>query len=193
METILTTRLGFNPFIMGGITINRIYFIKDSEIICQTRWFGSNNPYKQIVLPFEIKKATKVDLTRNFAFWITKKDQYTKERRAELYIPIALLNYTLSDKTESEKDWESITTWRSLKIRLNGTKKIRERINPTSFEYVPIEGEFEENLEAFRTWEHTEQYNELEKKCEIFRKCGVNIYPFEMRDLEKHFTITLKA
>lgn len=108
----------YNPYFINGKEVNHIIFyscetgktiFKEGAYIESVRWFGSNNEYPQILLPFnEVKKKNKVALFSKVAFVVKYESKYKFDAgKVVLYIPIESLENWKHE--ENVKGFESNT------------------------------------------------------------------------------------
>jgi hypothetical protein len=110
----LYTIPGYNPFLIdigkSTYVINRFFFFNEEGILFKHNngWFGNNNHLKVMTFPTPIKRKRKENFTEKNAFIIPKgKDSYTKENRADLYIHIHIMKFSV----ESIKEISGATTY----------------------------------------------------------------------------------
>lgn len=188
---VMTTERCYNPFILFGHYVNKINIIDDGKIIYSCHWFttwNSNNPFKSLVFDFPIKKAVKIDLTRKDAFYMSNRENWG-EIRYDLYLPLALIPHEWG-KNETSEDWQYKASWQNLTLKLKGIKTDLVKADG-QVTYKDIEGEHDIKVKALFAQDLTDNYKRMQETCNKIKEySGVNIYPFELRELEKHFTIT---
>ena len=100
-----------NPFLFDGKLISGIAFYADGKIIAQTNWFGNgcNNNIRNIYLPFEIRRATKLNLDRKDAFYMV--DKYACcDKEYIVYIHKDLVNLQFVETKETTHTWDYTAT-----------------------------------------------------------------------------------
>ena len=103
----------YNPYLFNGYVVDRIYFYDNitKEVIFSVNWWGNNNEHKTLFFNFSIKKANKIDLSRNTAFFVSgEANKY--EKRINIYIPsclvpVSFLGEKLRSENENEKTYMS--------------------------------------------------------------------------------------
>lgn len=192
--TILSRESGYNPFFLDEREVEQLIFFDKGQIVTRVRWFGGNNSYKQIILPFEIKKVIKEDLNKKSAFRMTFKKDGTGQLCWLVYIPISLVS-GIYGASQTKETWQYIESYTELKITIRGIKLIPSLNKETRLlEYIPTEGEFVEELSANREVIETAYFKSLKVLAKDFNEIGgVNIYPFQLHDLLEVYDITKKV
>ena len=123
MATLNKLRTWFNPFYLctdngaDTLQINRVMFFNDGKVIAHTNWFQNNNPFKEIDLGFDVKRANKIDLAKKNAFYVCSNKDY--EKSYDLYIPTNLLPIKSLGRVKEHEDWMGVTTYENFVITLN--------------------------------------------------------------------------
>ena len=192
MSQLLRSSSCFNPMFLNGKEINHLVFfdcVKGETILSpeneNVRWFGSNNEYPEINLPFEFKKANKIDFTRKDAFYTSYNYKYNFDKgKIVLYIPIQLLE---DFKDEGEKmDFETAQDKKylhhySFKVQ---ARKIEHEVKDGQLLYNT--GEVKTHTLKFNDYYRTELKpfgQEVENITTAFKKVCSNISTYEVERL----------
>lgn len=100
-----------NPFLFDGKLISKIAFYADGKVIAQTNWFGNgyNSNIAKMVLPFEIRRSTKLNLDRKDAFYMVDKDA-SWDKEYIVYIHKDLVNLQFVRTRETTHTWNYTAT-----------------------------------------------------------------------------------
>jgi hypothetical protein len=143
METLIQQKGEyFNPYFFNGNQVQNIYFFDSEGIKANTNWFsnnGSNNDFKEFIIPSEIKRKLKVNFYLKHAFVVT-----TKKRHFEgynLYIPIDLFNYEIKRdiKRFSTNLYDSYCDLLSIEIKSNERRHKLDENNNLEYYYNGLE------------------------------------------------------
>ena len=192
METKLMTTSCYNPFFVHGKEVRRIVFYGDGKEIASVNWFGSNNVYKSITLPFEVKRALKVNLDRRDAFYVKSKPDYPYGPEYDLYIFGELLGLKFL-KTAEFKSWSDIRHNDVYQVNLHGVRKNYVRNERGEAVRIEQDGDYEETFSCNYTFENTEEYDKCEELANKLNKlCTKNLSAHDIHYILEKFDITEK-
>ena len=184
METKLQTTSGFNPFILFGKEIRQIVFYGNGKEIANTKWFGSNNVYKSVTLPFEVKKALRVNLDRKDAYYVKATPLYPYGPSYDIYIPEELVGLKFVEVREHEY-WDHIQREDAYTVNLHG-ERVNYRKNELGNvvrEYV--EGDYVETFTCNYTFEDTEERVRCKELADELSKLSLN----KLTDTDVHYIL----
>ena len=193
METRLTRQPAWNPFFLNGYEINRIKFYKDGEVLASTDWFENNNPYKWVALPFEVKNARKINLTRTDAYLIRNDKSYSIGKQYDLYICADLVELEYIHTSRHEVLMQ-IETHEQYSVKLHGCKRIYKGGGPYLPKYEYIEDDYIQKFDCNYTFVDTEKKQLCEQLAEEFNTL-IGYKNFSCYDVEKlidNYEITKK-
>ena len=194
-QTILTRHSGFNPFFCNCKELNEIEFTAKGIPVGRINrgWFGvSNNHFRKLVLPFEVK-IKRVPSLKIEAYLIKNADEIHRNAY-KLVLPVEWLNgYSFTPGIEGTKASTYTMRYDKITFNLHGDRwepvfKVDRSIEwiYTGDKLQPITAEIN-----FR-----QEYNELGKKCnqlELIAKAnGLDFNKYQFESLLKHFDITVK-
>ena len=132
IKTRLYTSAHYNPFFMDGLEIDHIIFYRDGKEIASLNWFGTDNHYIVIYFPFEVKKAAKLNLNRQDAFYMRSKTAW--KRCYNLYIHADLTDLKSLGREDYLSDWDRDGSREKFTITIHG-----EVMYPGIYQYAENE------------------------------------------------------
>ena len=189
--TKLTTSPAWNPFQAPFGEISSIVFYKDGKIICSVKWFGSNNNYKSITLPFEVKKALKLNLFRRDAFYMIDKEE-TYFRRYLLYICADLVNLKSLGRKNISSTWYGDMTAEEFTAEITGERKqyIKTAIG---YDMAATPGTYSEKFLANYITIDSELYKHCKDLAAKLNACtNRNLCAFDVYEILQKFDIKEK-
>lgn len=182
----------YNPYSFEGKEVDRIRFYNESGEIVSINWFGSNNDFPELNLPFEIRRAIKINFTKKDAFYIKAKD-CSYASRIDIYIHESLLNLQNSGEKKTEQttriDYrtEYTISVQASKKQMNYDReldKVTYNISDVEQRDITFYGNYrsEKNDEGAR----------LQNIMTIAKECGLNWSEYDIQNLEKRFELKIK-
>lgn len=178
----------YNPFTLTypnslyGVEVHEIFFYKDGKVVATTRWFSNgNNGYKSIELPFDVKRANKLNLDRKDAFTIKPQNGWCDGY--DLYIHADLMpSFKSLGRTEGRKTWYDTETHETFEITLHGKEDGDMEIKDHTIT-------FQANFE----FDYTDEFKKCVKMSQDIKEtCGVEISEYRMHDVLQHYNISKK-
>lgn len=201
--TELRTEPMYNPYFLENAVIEFIVFFDPSTgaEIGKTRWFtqsdysASNNSVPQITLPFEVKRAKEVDLTRKTAFYkTTNPKNYAGRREVNLYIPSNLVTIT-QEKAVHQFDTDDASHYRDL-FTVNLFCVTQEPCANEHGEYCRRNTEPAQR-DVYFTGNYTEVKNEFGKLIyqvkNDLKAANIEVNRYDLERIMKLYTLTKKA
>lgn len=166
----------YNPMICNGRELCNIIIYKDGEKVFETNcgWFGrgTNNRWDSIDLPFEVKRANKVNMERDDAFM----------HKGELYIHWDLLQ---TKKTKS--DFLYINTWSQKTYADEYTIVLSGVINKEKVANIA------DSIIHVTRSEDTDEYIKCkELSGKLKEECFISLGAFEVHELLEKFDLVPK-
>ena len=192
METKLTRIEGWNPFILFGKEIRSIVFYGNGKEIARTKWFGSNNDYKSVTLPFEVKKALRVNLDRKDAYYVKAQSDYPLGPSYDLYIPSELVGLKFVEVKKDEY-WNFTQTRDVYSVNLHGVRGKYKKNEKGDFVYEFAEGDYVEQFDCNYSNTDTEEKRRCDELAEALNKlCHGRLTYYDIHDILKEYDITPK-
>lgn len=198
METTTLTRNGYsNPFFINGRELYCICFYKDGKIIAETQWFGSNNLWERVDLPFAVRNARKVDFGKKDAFVgiYENKIYKAREKQYALYIPADFVGLEFVETKDHGVRMLDHHTSDIFRVKLNGLHssyvydKEKDVCDRVETEVVCFSQEFDCN----HKFEHTEDYYKCDGLAEKINKAAyLKLSVYDVEKILQHFDITEK-
>ena len=193
-NTRLYTQPGFNPFLMDGKVLSSICFYKDGEVVASVRWFGSNNNYKSLELPFEVKKAVRLNLERRDAFYMRDKDA-TYSPEYILYIPADFVNLQhIETANNNAGGWSMTGTHEVFSVELTG-ERWKPYINKETGRLAYIEefGTYTEKFDYNYIWTDTPEFTKCKELSQAIKEsAAVDLSAYQIHDILEHYDIIKK-
>lgn len=194
-QTILTRSSGSNPFFCNYKELNAIEFTAKGVPVGRINrgWFGvSNNHFKKLVLPFEVK-VKRVPSSKIEAYMIKNADEIHRNAY-KLVLPVEWLNgYSFSPDNEGTKASTYTMYYDKITFNLHGDKWEPVFKIDKSIEWI-YTGDKLHTVTAQINYRH--EYNDLGKKCNklalIAKANGLDFNCYQFESLLKHFDITIK-
>jgi len=190
---IKQTASWYNPYSFEGKEIDRIRFYNESGEIVSINWFGSNNDYPELRLPFEIRRAIKLKFTNKDAFYMKAKDCDYAPNRIDIYIHESLLN--LKNLGETKHEFETQIQYKTKYcVTVNSSKKqasydkVHDKLIYSVSDIELREIEFSGN----HRFEKNEEGNRLQEIISIAKECGLNWSEYDIKNLETRFELRIK-
>jgi len=177
----------YNPFTLTypnslyGVEIHNIVFYKDGKVVATTKWFTNNNEFRLVVLPFDVKRANKLNLDRKDAFTIKPQNGWCDGY--DLYIHADLIpSLKTLGRIDGRKTWYNTETHETFEITLHGQKDGDTEIKDHTLR-------FDCNYE----FTDTDEYKKCVKLCKDMKEtCGADISEYRMHEILQHYNITKK-
>lgn len=194
MATTLTTSPAFNPFFCNGKEVSFIEFTQNGQPIGTIfrGWFGvSNNYYKELVLPFEVKNK-RVYSNKVEPFLIKVTEHYSTGYK--LVLPVEMLQgFKLAKKvrgykSETETQYADRIYFTAMANKLEPVKTDPGEVVWKRTGLKPHEIVCEVNF----TYEKTDIGIIREKISEAAKSVGVNLTSYDIKRLQEVFNISLK-
>lgn len=193
MATILTKTSFFNPFFCNGKELEFIEFTQNgSPICCVNRgWFehrfSSNNLFKKVILPFEVKNK-RVYSTKVESFLIKATNGY------KLVIPVEWLeNVSLEKDVKKSETTQAVSYCDILTFDLTGemNEPVKDEIKGIIWENTGLKTHTVKQVLNYRRipTEYGKQLSEFSEKA---KSVGVKISEYGFDQLLKVFNISLK-
>lgn len=183
----------YNPYSFEGKEVDRIRFYNESGEIVSINWFGSNNDYPELNIPFEIRRAIKLNFSKKDAFYMKAKDCDHAPGRIDIYIHESLLN--LQNLGEKRTDYNTSIQYKTeYKIFVNSSKKqvqYDKELDKAVYSVSDIEQRDIIFCGNYR-FEKNDEGNRLQNIMSIAKKCGLNWSEYDIQNLEKHFELKIK-
>lgn len=160
-----------NMFYFNGMCIRNIIFYKEGKIVATTDWFGSSNNYKEVFLPFEIKKANKENLGRKDAYLLKAVRGYWGSEYS-LYICCDLVELQFVETKTWSVGWFSTMTADVYQIKLEGGRYVYSKNERGDLIKTPNYGEHLETFETNHVSEYTEEYKKCEELAELLNSAS---------------------
>jgi len=194
MTTHLYTSSCVNPFYCNGKNIDFIEFTQNGKPLgCIYRgWFsGSNNHYKEVILPFEVKN--KRIYSNKIESFIIKATEHGVTG-CKLVIPVELLpEYTFTEKVRGYKTEDETQYFTSISFAAYADKvePIKDEIKGyiwkrTGMKKHTITADF--NF----TFEQTGIGLQREELSKLAQSVGVNLSMYDIKRLQKVLNISAK-
>lgn len=187
------TSAGYNPFYFEGRYVNDFYFFHNGEVVATSNWFGSNNDYRWIEFPFDFKLKRKLDLGSKEAFYMTNSDNYSGERRWDIYIPVKLLEGF--EKKENVKGWTSDTTqnWHdTFSFLLKGEKRHPQKNGIGEIEWVYSVDTWRAGDSCNHRFEKTDFGKFVEETEKALKEQEITIERYNLEQLLKAYELRRK-
>ena len=166
---LYTSAAWYNPFYMDGLEIDHIYFYRDGKIIAETNWFGGDNKYWNLQFAFETKRAAKLNLNRQDAFYMRSDCDWKKAYN--LYIHADLVDLKSLGRQDYINDWKSNSTIEYFTITLDGERKVYSKNETTGDKMIGREkGVFVEKFSCNYQSEVTKEYQKCQAIAEKWKK-----------------------
>ena len=188
---------GYNPFRFDGYCVEKIkiYDPSTGEIIAHCNWFttGTNNRYLKVNFDFPIIKKMKEDFTRNYAYFTTYKDRFTKYdilARIEIAIPANLLSYEI-EKNIHDFDTDTTRHFYDQFTMLVNCQKEEHKIEDGELIYFP--GELKVQPVSFRFNPYsvnTDFGNQVETIAADLKSKKIDIDSYNLEKLLKSYKVT---
>lgn len=192
METKLTTTTGLNPFFVLGKEVKRIVFYDNGKEIASVRWFGSNNVYKSITLPFEVKRAVKVNLERKDAFYFKASAEYPLGAAYELYINSKLVGLEFLEEKKLEY-WNETRISQLYSANFHGVREHYKKGEDGNVVREYIEDDYVERFESNYKHVPTEEAKKCKELADKLNKLSLNkLTDFDVHYILAEFDITPK-
>lgn len=183
----------YNPFFVEGRYVDRFYFFQNGEIVASSNWFGSNNDYRWIEFPFDIKLKRKRDLNSKDAFYMSNSDNHSGERRWDIYIPVELLEGF--EKKENVKGWTSDTeqNWHdTFSFLVKGEKRHPQKNDLGEIEWVYSVDTWRAGDSCNHRFEKTEFGKLVDNTNEELKEQGITIDGYNLEKLLKAYQLKKK-
>lgn len=195
-RTVLERREFWNPFYCNGKEVSFIEFTENGKPVGPINhgWFngsGSNNVYKFIELPFEVKNKRTYS-SKAEAFIIKAQDDCRNGYK--LVLPVELLpNFFLSKNVKEYETKTEIwyTDYISFTATANKSEYIKDDIKGVIRKYT---GEKTHTIKAKINWriEKTELGEQLNSFQQAAKSVGISLTMGQFQELQKIFNISLK-
>lgn len=194
MTTHLCTSPCVNPFYCNGKNIEFIEFTQNGQplgcIYCG--WFsGSNNHYKEVILPFEVKnKRTYSNKMESFIIKATEHGT----TGYKLVIPVELLpEYTITEKVRGYKTEDKIQYFTRISFAVDADKvePIKDDIKGYIWKRTGIK-KHTITADFNFTIEQTEIGLQRDELSKLAQSVGVNLSLYDIKRLQEVFNISAK-
>lgn len=189
---IKQTLAWYNPYSFEGKEVDSIRFYNESGEIVSINWFGSNNDFPELNLPFEIRRAIKMNFTKKDAFYIKAKD-CSYASRIDIYIHESLLNLQNlgKKKTERANCIDYITEY-TISVQASKTQmKYDRELDKVTCNISDVEQRDITFYGNYRS-EKSEEGMRLQNIMTIAKECGLNWSEYDIQNLEKRFELKIK-
>lgn len=182
----------YNPYSFEGKEVDSIRFYNESGEIVSINWFGSNNDYPELNLPFEIRRAIKLNFTKKDAFYMKAKD-CSYASRVDIYIHESLLN--LQNLGEKRTDYDTSIQYRTeYTISVQASKKqvqFDKKLDKAFYTVSDIE---QRDITFYGNYhfEKNDEGKRLQNIMTIAKECGLNWSEYDIQNLEKRFELKIK-
>lgn len=180
----------YNLYFLEGKEIDSIKFYDENGVITSVNWFGSNNMYPELHLPFSIRRAIKVNFTKKDAFFV--KSDYEYSSRIDVYIYYELVNLkNLGEKRTDCKTSVQYCTEFSVKIDSSKKSYTKDETGQIAHIVLPVESReiiFQSN---YRT-EKNDEGKRLAKIMQAGKAAGFNWSEYDIQNIEKVFDLRIK-
>lgn len=192
IKTRLYTSAHYNPFFMDGLEIDHIIFYRDGKEIASLNWFGTDNHYIVIYFPFEVKKAAKLNLNRQDAFYMRSKTDW--KRCYNLYIHADLTDLKSLGREDYLSDWDRDGSREKFTITIHGERREWYLDKATGQRKCNTEkGDFVETFGANYQSVLTAEYRKCEKIAEKWKQLAyISVSSFDIHRLMKAYNISEK-
>lgn len=191
--TTLTTQPCYNPYFMDNKEIRSICFYKSGAVLASVRWFGSNNNFDSITLPFEVKKAVRLNLERSDAFYMRDKE-YDFGPAYILYIPADWVNLQHVKTENINSSWWSTGTRDVFTVDIQGVRRqpaIDKETGKLYYDRVP--GSYTEKFDCNYIWHNTPEFDKCKELAENIKKlASVDLSAYQLHDIMEHYNIIKK-
>jgi len=192
VKTTFTTEPCYNPFIFNGVSVHNFNFYKDGHVLASFKWLGSNNIYESMQFEFEIKKAVKINLNRQDAFYISKRDSFN-DRTFEIYIPADFVNLQFVERKTVNACWYFIRHFDVYTLTITGEKRVPKLDANKKLYYAIEEGTYTEQFETNTVCEDTQEWKDCNELAEKMNQAAHgNFNAYTVHDLLEKFNITEK-
>lgn len=182
----------YNPYSFEGKEVDRIRFYNENGEIVSVNWFGSNNDFPELNLPFEIRRALKLNFTKKDAFYIKAKD-CSYASRIDIYIHESLLN--LQNLGEKRKEYNTDIRYRTeYVISVHASKKqmkLDKELDKVIYSTSSVELHniiFSGNYR----FEKNDEGKRLQDIRQVVEECGLDLSECDIQRLEKRFELKIK-
>jgi hypothetical protein len=182
---------GLNPYFYRGKELSNIIFFRDNKILYESTR-GWLEPIHSITIN-EPKQANKIDLNRQYNFYVPCKDIY-KRGSLILYVYVDNKEITISEPVE-EIDYQT-------EYEINYRNKYTLKIDCTKYHYVKnnkdefikIEKPVHEiDLTKFSRIELKEKGNAINELEKELKDLNIDINYYSLKKLYENYTITRKG
>lgn len=190
---IKQTSAWYNPYSFEGKKVDRIRFYNDNGEIVSINWFGSNNDFPELNLPFEIRRAIKLNFTKKDAFYMKAKDcSYTP--RIDIYIHESLLNLqNLGEKRTDRTTRIDYITEYTISVQASKKQTSYDReLDQVAYSVSNVEQRDITFYGNYRS-EKNDEGERLQDIMAIAKECGLNWSEYDIQNLEKRFELKIKT
>lgn len=185
---------------MDGMEIDKICFYRDGKVIASFNWFGSNNMYRRMTLPVEVKRAVKLNLERKDCFYL-RSDDKDWTRAYNVYIHADLVELKSLGRQDYINDWKQTSTRETFEIKVFGEKrrmKLDENGKVAKNDkgdavYETVTGEFVEKFDCNYEFHNTDEWERCKAMAKEWKKIAyMDFTPSAIHDLMQHYNISKK-
>ena len=191
--TKFISSLCYNPFFFEWRYVDGFYFFQNGKIVASSKWFGSNNYYRWIEFPFDIKLKRKRDLNSKDAFYMTNSDNSSGDLRWDIYIPVELLEGF--EKKENVKGWanDNLQNWHdTFSFLVKGEKRHLQKNDLGEIERVYSVDTWRVGDSCNYRFEKTEFGKLVDKTNEELEEKGITIDRNNLEKLLKAYQLKKK-
>lgn len=196
MKTTLTTTRGFNLYFVNTFQVRQLVFFSEDGKEYPVNWFGSNNEYPELELPFEVSRKLKIDYSSKTAFYTKDRNPILpSDKTVELFIPLSKVNHTI----------ETGVVYRTTETETTYCDKLSVTLNASKYEYVPkndgtkefhwTKTPIKERILSEKmnpSWVKSDFGKRLKKLSDVAKSVNVDLSKYDLEKLHKVFKITVK-
>jgi hypothetical protein len=199
MTNLIQQKDFWNPLHINGLhEIDAIHIYKNNQVLASFRWLsiiGGNNDYPLLSIDADIKRANKVDMTKNAFFYVRTQKSYSSDKVYDVYMPAELVQFKAGKEVIDWKDKTTVCYKRNYSITLTRYQKKEhaydKKEDKHSVAIVDHYGVLDFTLYS-RTIETPLGKNCVQLSKEIKEKCGVELSSYDIEKILYRYVITKK-